>query len=141
MARSDIVFCCVSNSASVKEVSLYDTVSDCILKITEHVKVLAGTNGALSEMKRGKSFINMTTSEPKSSTELYQLVQMRGGRYLETPLIGSKKDASEGNFLLLAAGDYSLYEEALPCLELFSRRRSYVGQSVRAIMTRLRINA
>ena len=109
MSRSDITFCCVTDTGSVRE-------------------VLVGTNGALSEMKRGKSFVNLTTCDPKASTEFYQLVQMRSGRYLEAPMIGSRKESGDGTFLMLAAGDYSLYEDVLPCLEIFSKKRSYVGR-------------
>ena len=50
-----------------------------------------------------------------------------GGRFLETPVSGTKKPAEDGTLIILCAGDESLYAEAGPLLDLMGRKRVFLG--------------
>lgn len=52
---------------------------------------------------------------------------MRGGRYLEAPVNGSKKEAEQGNLVILAAGDRSLYMDCYSCFEAIGKKMFFLG--------------
>ena len=55
---------------------------------------------------------------------------MRGGRYLEAPINGSKKEAEIGNLVILAAGDRSLYMDCYSCFEAMGKKTFFLGKNL-----------
>ena len=53
---------------------------------------------------------------------------MRGGRFLEAPVSGSKKSAELGKLTILAAGDRSLYMDAYSCFEALGKKTFFLGE-------------
>lgn len=58
----------------------------------------------------------------------------RGGRFLEVPVIGSKQLAKEGQLVVIAAGDKTLYEDCQSCLQAMARHVFYLGQLMYAFV-------
>jgi len=56
-----------------------------------------------------------------------QAVVTRGGRFLEAPVIGSKELAKDGQLVVIAAGDKSLYDDCQSCLQAMARHIFYLG--------------
>lgn len=112
---ADITFSCVSDADNAKQIVF----GNCgILKELEH------RNG------ERKGYVEMTSMDPKCSEAIGHEIRMKGGRYLEAPLSGSRIDANEGTLLVLAAGDESLYEECKSCFDAISKRHMFVGSEV-----------
>jgi len=52
----------------------------------------------------------------------------RGGRFLEAPVIGSKQLAKDGQLVVIASGDKSLYDDCQSCLQAMARHIFYLGE-------------
>lgn len=50
-------------------------------------------------------------------------MRAKGGRFLEAPVSGSKKPAIDGQLIILAAGDKSLFDDSMPAFEVMGKRR------------------
>jgi len=69
------------------------------------------------------------------STHLFliQSVTVRGGRFLEAPLVGTllqEQDNERQLPLILTAGDFSLYEDCIPCFDSFTKTHFYLGNTL-----------
>ncbi|XP_037568758.1 putative oxidoreductase GLYR1 homolog isoform X2 [Dermacentor silvarum] len=109
VAASDITFCCVSNSHAAKE-------------------MVFGNCGVLQEIKDNKGYVEMTSIDPDTSQDISEAIMLRGGRYLEAPVSGSKKPAEDGTLIILAAGDRSLFNDCATCFEAIGRHAFYLGE-------------
>lgn len=112
---ADITFSCVSDADNAKQIVF----GNCgILKELEH------RNG------ERKGYVEMTSMDPKCSEAIGHEIRLKGGRYLEAPLSGSRIDANESTLLVVAAGDESLYEECKSCFDAISKRHVFLGTEV-----------
>ncbi|CAN8032670.1 unnamed protein product [Ixodes persulcatus] len=110
VAASDVTFCCVSNSHAAKE-------------------MVFGNCGVLQEIRNNKGYVEMTSIDPDTSQDISEAILLRGGRYLEAPVSGSKKPAEDGTLIILAAGERSLFNDCASCFEAIGRHAFYLGFS------------
>jgi glyoxylate/succinic semialdehyde reductase len=89
--------------------------------------VCFGTDGILEGIGNGRGYIDMSTVDAVTSKKIADAVSLKGGRFLEAPVSGSKKPAEDGTLIILTAGDRSLYEEALPAFEKMGKKVLYMG--------------
>lgn len=89
--------------------------------------VCDGPDGVLAGMSSGKGYVDMSTVDVATSAGIAAAVTARGGRFLEAPVSGSKKQAEDGALIILAAGDRSLYEDVLPGFERMGKKILYLG--------------
>lgn len=89
-----------------------------------------GNCGVLSArtLQEGKGYIEMTSIDCETSKDIYEGLTMRGGRYLEAQIQGSKSQAFEGTLIILAAGDRGLFEECQTCFEAMGRNSFFLGE-------------
>ncbi|XP_077518729.1 nucleosome-destabilizing factor isoform X2 [Amblyomma americanum] len=109
VAASDITFSCVSNSVAAKE-------------------MVFGNCGVLQEIRDNKGYVEMTSIDPDTSQDISEAIMLRGGRYLEAPVSGSKKPAEDGTLIILGAGDRSLFNDCASCFEAIGRHAFYLGE-------------
>ncbi|XP_076321718.1 cytokine-like nuclear factor N-PAC isoform X1 [Tachypleus tridentatus] len=109
VAASDITFSCVSDPQAAKE-------------------LVFGNCGVLKEMKRNKGYVEMTSVDPETSQDIAEAIQAQGGRYLEAPVLGSKKPAEEGMLIILAAGDKSVFDDCTTCFQAMGKHAFYLGE-------------
>jgi len=60
-------------------------------------------------------------------------VTVRGGRFLEAPLIGTllqEHDNERQSPIVLTAGDFSLYEDCIPYFDSFTKKNFYLGNNL-----------
>lgn len=89
----------------------------------------------------GKILVQMGTIAPRESIALGRLLEERGGRYLEAPVLGSVPQALAGELLVMAAGDPRLFEECRPLLEMLGRNHCpHVGEVGRGAAMKLAFN-
>ncbi|XP_064481986.1 cytokine-like nuclear factor N-PAC isoform X2 [Ornithodoros turicata] len=109
VAASDVTFCCVANPHAAKE-------------------MVFGNCGVLQEIRDNKGYVEMTSIDPDTSQDISEAILLRGGRYLEAPVCGSKKPAEDGTLIILAAGERSLFNDCASCFEAIGRHAFYLGE-------------
>ncbi len=102
--------------------------------------VCAGPNGVLAGISAGKGYVDMSTVDAATSAQIAAAVAERGGRFLEAPVSGSRKPAEEGTLVILAAGDRSLHDEAMPGLERMGKKILHLGEVGNGARMKLVVN-
>ena|SRR5581483_7143085 len=90
-------------------------------------KIFAGGAGFLEGNVAGKLFIEMSTLQPMTGRELAPLVQARGARLIEAPVLGTIPQVRAGTLLAMAGGAPEDIERARPVLEKLTRRIVHMG--------------
>lgn len=89
--------------------------------------VLQGPGGILEGLRPGAVVIDCSTAIPSSSVRMAQAVRAAGGRFLDSPMTRTPKEAAEGRLNLLVGGDAALLEECRPLLQCFAENISHMG--------------
>jgi 3-hydroxyisobutyrate dehydrogenase-like beta-hydroxyacid dehydrogenase len=89
--------------------------------------VLTGEGGVLQGMKPGTIVIDCSTAVPASTQRMAKAVEAAGGRFLDTPMTRTPKEAAEGRLNLLVGGDAALLEECRPLLSCFAENITHAG--------------
>lgn len=89
--------------------------------------VLTGEGGVLQGLRAGTVVIDCSTAIPSSTVRMAQAVQAAGGRFLDTPMTRTPKEAAEGRLNLLVGGDAALLEECRPVLACFAENILHAG--------------
>jgi 3-hydroxyisobutyrate dehydrogenase-like beta-hydroxyacid dehydrogenase len=88
----------------------------------------------------GKTYIDMTTVSPEASREVERMIRDTGADYLEAPVLGSKKPATEGTLVILTGGDAGLSARMEPLLLSMGSRVIHMGDTGMAAHMKLIIN-
>ncbi len=102
--------------------------------------VCFGHDGVLDGIGAGRGYVDMSTVDDDTARRIAAGIASRGGRYLEGPVSGSRKPAEDGTLVILAAGDRSLYDEALPGLGKMGKKILYLGEAGNGARMKLVIN-
>ena len=100
------MFLCVTGSAQVEEIVF--------------------AKGLLAEIS-GKILADCSTAEPTSTLKVAEAVQARGGRFVDTPLVRTPKEAEEGRLVVMTGGDARTLEEIRPVIETFAEIIVHAG--------------
>jgi 3-hydroxyisobutyrate dehydrogenase len=90
-------------------------------------RVFAGPDGFLQADVSGKLFIEMSTLQPTTGRELAPLVEAKGARLLEAPVLGTIPQVRAGTLFAMAGGDAEDLSRARPVLEKLTRRILHMG--------------
>jgi len=82
----------------------------------------------LQEIDTSKGYVEMTGVDHESSADIAEAVNTKGGRYLEAQIQGSKTEAEEGNLVILAAGDRSLFEDCNSTFQAMGKQSFFLGK-------------
>src|SRR5262249_38691528 len=85
-------------------------------------RVFCGDNGFLAGDVGGKLFIEMSTLQPMTSRELAPLVEAKGARLIDAPVLGTIPSVREGKLVGMAGGRAEDIERARPVLDKLARR-------------------
>ena len=107
-AQSDVVILCVTGTPQVEA-------------------VLLGEEGVLKGMRPGTIVIDCSTAVPTSTEKVAALVIAQGGRFLDSPMTRTPKEAAEGRLNLLVGGDTALFETCKPILSCFAENIVHTG--------------
>lgn len=119
LAERDIVFTMVSGPDDVLEVTL-------------------GDDGVLSQPdSRPAMIIDSTTIDGVTSQRLTESAGELGTAVLAAPVSGNPKVVNSGRLTVVVSGPKEAYETALPYLELFGRKVTYVGESDEARLVKI----
>jgi 3-hydroxyisobutyrate dehydrogenase-like beta-hydroxyacid dehydrogenase len=90
-------------------------------------KIFTGPAGFLEGDVKGKLFIEMSTLQPMTGRELAPLVEARGARLIEAPVLGTIPQVHAGTLFAMVGGSLEDIERAKPVLEKLTRRIVYMG--------------
>jgi 3-hydroxyisobutyrate dehydrogenase len=107
-AQSDLVFTIVGFPADVREVYF-------------------GANGLLSAARAGQIFVDMTTTEPTLSKEIYEAARARGADAVDAPVSGGDVGARNATLSIMIGGDKATVDTLMPLFETMGKRILYQG--------------
>lgn len=121
MARCDMTFAMVSDPAAA-------------------VSLFFDAGGVQEGIAPAKAYIDLSTVDPKTTKRIAEAVKSKGGRFLEAPVLGSKKPAEDGTLIFLCGGDESLYHEAAPAFQRMGKKSYYFQEVGHGARMKLVIN-
>ena len=104
------------------------------------IDVVLGYDGVQQSLAEGKTVINMSTVSHEATMEVDEAVGMKGARFIEAPVSGTKKPAEDATLTVLAAGDKELVEEQKRLLKTMGKTVIYCGETGQATYMKLTIN-
>jgi 3-hydroxyisobutyrate dehydrogenase len=90
-------------------------------------RIFSGPDGFLQADVTGKLFIEMSTLQPMTGRELAPLVEAKGARLVEAPVLGTIPQARAGTLFAMAGGQAEDLSRARPVLEKLTRRILHMG--------------
>ncbi|MCK1545293.1 NAD(P)-dependent oxidoreductase [Bradyrhizobium sp. 179] len=109
MAKSDIVFMCVTDAAAVQE-------------------VIFGREGLSSAPGAGKLVVDFSSIHPDAARDLAaRLKDANGTGWIDAPVSGGTKGAEEGTLAIMAGGEAGDIERARPYVLAMARRFTHMG--------------
>ncbi len=121
LTESDVVFLMVSDDTAIKE-------------------IFKAENGLLNANSTGKTIVNMSTVSPGISREMAQLCKLNGNSYLDAPVSGSVKQATDGTLVIMAGGNDESFEKVLPLFNVLGKLALKVGDHGSGNAAKLAIN-
>lgn len=109
IAESDITFSCVSDPQAAKD-------------------LVFGNCGVLQEINTTKGYVEMTGMDSDTSQDIAEAISLKGGRYLEAQIQGSKTQSQDGTLVILVAGDRSLFDDCQSCFQAMGKNSFYLGE-------------
>jgi 3-hydroxyisobutyrate dehydrogenase-like beta-hydroxyacid dehydrogenase len=95
-----------------------------------HAGKVSIENSLLAGVRPGLALVDCATLQEADMTRMAAAWTKGEGRFLEAPVSGSKGPAAAGSLVFLAAGDESVFTEAVPLLETMGKRSFFLGDSV-----------
>jgi 3-hydroxyisobutyrate dehydrogenase len=96
--------------------------------------------GEMPGSLEGHVFVQMGTISPAQSRDIAARIGAHGGRYLESPVLGSLPEAREGKLIVMAGGDPALFQHCLPFLLALSRDPRLIGEVGQGAALKLAMN-
>ena len=90
-------------------------------------RIFAGPDGFLQADVRGKLFIEMSTLQPMTGCELAPLVEQKGARLIEAPVLGTIPQVRAGTLFAMVGGRAEDLSRARPVLDKLTRRIVHMG--------------
>jgi 3-hydroxyisobutyrate dehydrogenase-like beta-hydroxyacid dehydrogenase len=90
-------------------------------------ELIDASAGVVTNVPAGALWLEMTSSHPKVTRQLAQLMDARECAVVDVPVSGGVRGAQEGTLTILAGGSVEALERAKPLLEVISSRVIRVG--------------
>ncbi len=100
-AASDLIITVVGNSVQLEDIVFRD-------------------DGILAGLRQGAVIADCTTAAPDSTVKIAAAVKAKGGRFVDTPMTRTPKEAEAGKLCLMTGGDPATVAEIRPVLDCFS---------------------
>ncbi len=120
-ARADVVVTCLPSPAA----------TDAVLK---------GEDGVLENLRKGATWIEMSTSEPDTIRSLATHVEALGGYTLEAPVTGGVHRAATGEITVLVGGEEAVFLAHKPLLEAVGGEVIHMGELGKASVIKVITN-
>lgn len=118
----DVIISMLSNDAAVKEV--YNGEGGIFQR--------PGTSAPI--------LIDMSTVSPETTKELAAIARSKGMEYLDAPVSGSVKPATDGQLVIMVGGQESAFKQVEPVFEALGKSATLLGESGSGNIAKLAIN-
>lgn len=109
-SRALVLFTCLPNNDIVREVYL-------------------GTGGIASAARSGLVSCDCSTVGPEVTLEIAAALKGKGVHHMDTPMLGSKPQAVDGQIFFIVGGEASQVDAIAPYLAIMGKMHMYVGGS------------
>lgn len=103
-------------------------------------RIFNGPDGFLAGDVKGKLFVEMSTLQPMTGRELAPLVDAKGARLIESPVLGTIPQVRDGKLFAMVGGRPEDLEQARPVLEKMTRRIVHMGPNGAGYAMKLAVN-
>jgi 3-hydroxyisobutyrate dehydrogenase len=125
-------------ATSIAEVARNSDIVITMLPKGAHVKsVYLGDDGVIANAGHGKLFIDSSTIDIETSVLVAEKAAKEGHRFLDAPVSGGEKGASNGTLSFMVGGDEATFEQATPILSLMGSSLFYVGKNGSGLAVKL----
>ncbi len=115
-------------AASAKEIAENsDVVILCVTGSPEVEDTLYRDGGLLEGIHKDMVVADCSTAEPDSTLKVAADIEAKGGRYVDTPMTRTPKEAETGNLGLMTGGDEATLAEIRPILDCFADTIIHAG--------------
>jgi 3-hydroxyisobutyrate dehydrogenase len=84
-------------------------------------QVLLDQGGVVSGLRAGSVVIDMSSSAPLGTREMYDELNARGIALIDAPVSGGVRKATDGTLAVMVGGDAEVIEQCRPLLQVFGR--------------------
>ncbi|ASS74777.1 3-hydroxyisobutyrate dehydrogenase [Tumebacillus algifaecis] len=128
-------------AASPKELAeQVDVVITMVSDSTAFHAVFEGEDGLLAGVRAGQTVIDMSTIAPETSRDAAAKLREKGGHFLDAPVSGSVKPATDGTLVILVGGERDVYEQHVPIFDVLGKKSFYFGDNGQGANAKLVIN-
>ena len=116
-------------AASLDEIAAADVVFTS-LPLPQHLEsVMLGEKGLLAKMRKGATYIDVSTIDPGTARKLSDAAEARGIDFLECPLGKTPAHAEKAEEPIFAGGKKAVYEKMLSLLQIVGKPVYYWARS------------
>lgn len=115
---------------SPKEVALNSDIIFTIVGYPSDVRdVYFSDQGIFSGIKKGSILIDMTTTKPTLSVEIYQYANSHGCTFIDAPVSGGDIGAREARLSIMIGGDQDTVKSVIPLFNIMGNNVVYQGRA------------
>jgi 3-hydroxyisobutyrate dehydrogenase-like beta-hydroxyacid dehydrogenase len=103
--------------------------------------VYFGPDGLLDRARSGTIFIDLSTGSPATARRIAAAAKERGATFLDAPVAGSIKAATEGQLGIMVGGDRAAFERCQAIFSTIGKAWFYLGESGSGATMKLVSNA
>lgn len=126
-----------------KPADLYQTCDVVITMVSDDAavrEIYAGPDSFLASANAGKIAIDMSTVSPETSQFLASQCAEKGVSFMDAPVSGSVKPATEGTLIIMAGGDAETFEKVKPIFTALGKMALHLGDNGAGSNAKLAIN-
>lgn len=97
--------------------------------------------GVLDNLGPGKVLVNMSTVSPEYARSAAERVTASGAGYVDAPVAGSKKPATDGTLVILAGGPDELVDRVQPAFEAMGKKVVRCGKAGQGSAMKMVVNS
>ncbi len=112
---------------SIDEMAAVDVLFTCLPLPTDLEQVMLGEDGLLGRMKRGSTYIDVSTIDPRSARKMAAAAAEKGIQFLECPLGKGPAAAETAEEPIFVGGDRNVFEQMKEILAIVGSPLYYVG--------------
>lgn len=103
--------------------------------------IYLGADGLLARARPGAIFLDLSTSEPDLARRLAMAARERDAAFLDAPVAGSIKAATDGQLGIMVGGDRAAFDRCAGLFEVIGKAAYYLGDSGNGATMKLVSNA
>ena len=115
---ADIVFFCVTGAPQVEE-------------------IVFGADGVASGARKGMIVVDLSTSEPATTTKMREALAGQGVRFVDAPLARTPVEAEQGRLNIMVGADDATFAELSPVLAAFCENIIHAGPAGHGLILKL----